>query len=355
MAMNGVYDKLADILVTAPTGSPAMKTPEFIEILRLQYTPEEAGLAVQVGLAGGKLDEISEKTGIEKGNLKKMLNTMADKGTMWIDPGVEDPAYRAAGLVLMGITETCSWGNVKFPWTVQLNKLWNKFKYTWIKEGLTPMMGPMTPVWPAAAALPGDALPSENILEVIKENDHWSVSPCPCRLWRWLDEPGRHCNHLLETCIHAGDLSRWTVEHGLARQITCDEAIEILRKCEEDGLVHTVDPHYAVCNCCNDCCIAMIGRDIGLTHLMVPTAFVARSDEETCTACKTCAKRCPVEAIEVDEFADVDRDLCIGCGVCVVGCQTKSMRLERRPEAEQIPAPAPSEVDLDAFPGMGKH
>ncbi len=34
------------------------------------------------------------------------------------------------------------------------------------------------------------------------------------------------------------------------------------------------------------------------------------------------------------EVVVVDRDLCIGCGVCVVGCDTESMRLERRPEAE---------------------
>jgi hypothetical protein len=88
-----VYEQLADMLADAPTGSPAIKTPELIEILRLQYTPKEAQLAVDVGLLSVKLDEIAANTGIEKGKLKAMLYTMADKGTMWIDPATEDPNY----------------------------------------------------------------------------------------------------------------------------------------------------------------------------------------------------------------------------------------------------------------------
>ena len=71
MPETNVYEQLADMLVCAPTGAPAMKTPELIQILRLQYTSREARLAVQVGLLPAKLDEIAEKTGIEKGKLEK--------------------------------------------------------------------------------------------------------------------------------------------------------------------------------------------------------------------------------------------------------------------------------------------
>ncbi len=57
-------------------------------------------------------------------------------------------------------------------------------------------------------------------------------------------------------------------------------------------------------------------------------------DEETCTACETCADRCPVNAINVEEFALVSQDICIGCGVCVPTCPSEAIALTRRAESE---------------------
>jgi NAD-dependent dihydropyrimidine dehydrogenase PreA subunit len=334
MSNSDAYDKLADMMCTEDfrTG-PGMKTPEFIEILQIQYTPEEAQLAVEVGFSGGKLVELAERTGIEKETLKKKLNTMADKGTIWIDPGSEDPNYRAMLVEGPGIAETAAWGD-KFPWTEELKKRWNKYKYVWVREGITPA-GPVVPVWAAVAALPPDALPSENINEVLKQLGYWSVSNCPCRSFPRFDESDTHCDHLLETCMNLGDIGRWAVEHGHAREITYEEAIDLLGKCEEDGLVHVgALPDYGIlCNCCSDACANIIGLKMGLPHAMVPGPFVAVCDEETCAACMTCADHCPVDAIQVDDVAVVDTSTCVGCGVCVVGCDTESMRLERRPEA----------------------
>ena len=65
-----------------------------------------------------------------------------------------------------------------------------------------------------------------------------------------------------------GDLSRFLVEYGMGRKITCDEAIEILRKCEGDGLVHTIYPDHAICNCCRDCCPYFISlHELGVRTL----------------------------------------------------------------------------------------
>ena len=41
-----------------------------------------------------KLDQIQERASIEREKLRKMLNTMADKGTMWISLREEAPNYR---------------------------------------------------------------------------------------------------------------------------------------------------------------------------------------------------------------------------------------------------------------------
>ena len=334
MCPKDVYDELADMLCSQGIRvGPGMNTPEFRELLRLQYTPDEARLAVQIGFSGGKLDELAEKTGMEKAALKEALRAMTRKGTLWTDPASGDPNYRALEVEAPGLIETAGWVSDKFPWQAELQKRWNSYKRVYIKEGVA-LLGPVVGVWAAVSALPPDALPSENVDDAIKQLGYWCVSNCPCRVFQRAAEPGYECRHLLETCMAFGDMGRWAVENGFGRELTCDEAIQILRECEEDGLVHAGSPEYGImCNCCTHACINFVGTEMGLAHVMVPSPFAAVCDEEICTACATCADRCPVDAVQVEGFAVVDRDVCIGCGACVVGCEQEAMRLERRANA----------------------
>lgn len=332
MKENDVYQQLADMIDEEDVVG-IQKTPAVLKVLSLQFTPEEARLALQVHLAGAKLDEIAERSGIKKEKLKKLLNTMADKGTMFIEPGKEDPTYKVVGASAPGLTETGLWGNIKYPFTVELGKALHQVLKEWSEEKLCKLGFPFAPVWAGTLALPDDVQPSENLAEVIRDAGHWSVSPCPCRLSHWLVDPGNHCEHILETCIHTGDLSRWAVEHGMARELSYDEVVELLRECNRDGLVHTLEINSVICNCCDDCCAIFHGHKLG-APTFIPSPFMAQVDEETCNACKTCAERCPVGAIEVDDFSSVNQDICIGCGVCVPTCKTKSMRLVRRPAVE---------------------
>jgi Pyruvate/2-oxoacid:ferredoxin oxidoreductase delta subunit len=329
---NDVYQQLADMIDEEDVVG-IQKTPAVLKVLSLQFTPEEARLALQVHLTGAKLDEIAERSGIKKEKLKKLLNTMADKGTMFIEPGKEDPTYKVVGASAPGLTETGLWGNIKYPFTVELGKALHQVLKEWSEEKLCKLGFPFTPVWAGTLALPDDVQPSENLAEAIRDAGHWSVSPCPCRLSHWLVDPGNHCEHILETCIHTGDLSRWAVEHGMARELSYDEVVELLRECNRDGLVHTLEINSVICNCCDDCCAIFHGHKLG-APTFIPSPFMAQVDEETCNACKTCAERCPVGAIEVDDFSSVNQDICLGCGVCVPTCKTKTMRLVRRPAVE---------------------
>ena len=111
MTMKDPYERLAEMFDQFPPG--ISYTPSIMEVLRLQYTPEEADLAATIGLKGIKLDEVQRRTGIERDKLKKMLNTMADKGTIWITPWEEDPNYRSVGIGGPGLVETvASWSLV---------------------------------------------------------------------------------------------------------------------------------------------------------------------------------------------------------------------------------------------------
>ena len=269
-----------------------------------------------------------------------MLNTMADKGTMWISPGKEDPTYRTIGVAGPGLLETGGWGNVRFPHSIQLLKALYAFQLDFAKNILGEMPFSVAQVWTTPAALPEDADPNENVAEKIKEAGYWGVSTCSCRLPHWIADPGNHCEHLLETCLFMSDIARWGVEHGICREITYDEVLDILRKCNEDGLVHTYDPDDFICNCCSDCCVLQIGDREPGAKVLEPSAFVAQVDDSTCNSCNTCADRCPFGAIEINAHALVDINKCLGCGVCFPTCTTKSIRFVRRPKTEELSSKA---------------
>jgi electron transport complex protein RnfB len=336
MAEKDFFEQLAQMISEEDmVGQPV--TPAFLRLLRLQFTEEEAGLALKMRLTGGTLDQLSPKLGMDSDRLLEKLMAMADKGTVIYDPADEDPVYRSVGTTAGGLTETGAWGGVRFPFSVQLIKEMNQVMKDHAEGALAKLGFAYTPVWAGMLALPEDAAPSENLAEAVKDAGHWSVSLCPCRMSQAMVDPENPCRHMLEACVHTGPLSRWAVKHGMARQLTHEELVELLKKSNQDGLVHTINLLGQICNCCHDCCGIFYSYRMG-APTFIPSPFMARAAEEACTACSTCADRCPVDAIEVGDHAVVDQAECLGCGVCVPTCPAKAIRLVRRPEPAGTPA-----------------
>lgn len=62
-------------------------------------------------------------------------------------------------------------------------------------------------------------------------------------------------------------------------------------------------------------------------------SFIARHalrvDPKRCTACRTCEKGCPTEAIKVDKMPEFDPDKCINCYCCYELCPEHAISLNR--------------------------
>ena len=150
------------------------------------------------------------------------------------------------------------------------------------------------------------------------------------------------CEHSTENCLHFGTMGQYMVEKGMAREITVDETLAILKRSNEEGLVHLTGNSqgelHTICNCCADACVFLTGLlAMGEKNMFARSNYVSVVDPDTCVVCGTCEERCPVDAISMEDSALVDADKCIGCGVCYPSCTTESITLVPRPEAEQTP------------------
>lgn len=140
----------------------------------------------------------------------------------------------------------------------------------------------------------------------LNKYDKFSVSPCSCRASRRTLNDG--CGHLEdEMCVQMGKGAEHYIRTGRAREITREEALEIIKRAEDNGLMHDMpnieEPgdSSAICNCCACSCF---GLRVGLLYGardVIRSNFVAEVDEDKCVACGQCVENCPGNALKLGQ------------------------------------------------------
>ena len=163
-----------------------------------------------------------------------------------------------------------------------------------------------------------------------------SVMDCHCRVKRG------NCDAPINTCIDMNETAERNINEGFSREIKIDEALSILEKTHEAGLVHMAlgqGEFYelgvinSICSCCSCCCSILSGvLRFGLTpYIITPQAFSV-TDTSACIDCGICAERCQFGAREmINGSLSFNPDLCFGCGLCVSTCPTHAIKLIEKP------------------------
>lgn len=325
-----VYEQLTDKIMM--TGSKLIP-----ELFRMIADEEEAYLLLAMP---GKPAVLAGKLGKEKESVEEMCRLLYQKGLAFKSFREETVAYKMCRDMIQFHDATILWPQA----TKTYYDLWQRFMeeewpdFAKMAEQFFPK--PFTRVIAVEKSIDAgkqQILDADSVDRIIETADVIAVTQCTCRVI------AHKCDLPMEVCLQVNNAARYTLDRGTGRELSKEEALKILRRCEETGLVHvTMNKAHVghfICNCCPCCCQALpLVISDGL-KICDPSRYQAVIDEDLCVQCGTCVERCYFNAIEEAEDAmAVDTEKCMGCGLCYSTCPEKAIRLLQVREIDFIPA-----------------
>ena len=349
-----VYERLREQLDQYSVGFPSTDSGVEMKILEKLFTGEEAEMFLNLSLSPEAPEAVAKRLGRDAGEVAELLERMTGKGLLFRMRKEESALYSAIPFVV-GIYEF----QLK-TMDRDLAELVDRY----FDEGFGLQMGEqIMPLRPIAVNRSVEVLrpvaPYDDTREIVRSQKVIAVADCICRKEKGL--LGKACDKPLEVCLSFGPQAQYYADLGMARYITQEEALDILERSEEAGLVPEPDNSQrplAICNCCGDCCgvLTNIKRHPRPAELVVSN-YYAEVDEDLCCACETCLDRCQMEAITMgaEGVALINLDRCIGCGLCVTTCEPGAMSLRSKPEDRRCEPPSRfSDAMVDMAKKRGK-
>ncbi len=194
----------------------------------------------------------------------------------------------------------------KFPAIPKAFEEYARLRGAMLAPGMPVGRGPMR-VIPIQSSIDGDShhIGFEEVSTILNKATRFAVADCTCRRSRRL--LGQGCGHLeQDMCIQLDTGAEYYIRTGRARECTREEAFEVIRKAEENGLMHSI-PNidngvtHAICNCCACGCYSMRNAIMFNSPDMIRSNYVSEVNTENCVACGQCVENCPTNALKLGQ------------------------------------------------------
>lgn len=313
MALRQKIVELARVIGGAAAESETIdeNSPDYY-CLECVVSDEQAEVAIAAGSRQPRtLEYLAEKSGKSLDLTRKLAMELAEIGvfTVWTDEKDKKDRYYME-IFAPGILERMV-GNreqlARYPQIGRAFEAHTRMAAAKLSD-VMPMGSGLMRVVPIESSIADnpDAIPEEKLSWYLDKYKIYSVSDCSCRASRRI--LGEGCGHLeYDMCLHLGPAAEYYARTGKARYVTRQEAEQLLKKAEENGLMHCM-PNInepgdsdSICNCCACSCFGLrVGLMFGARDA-VRSNFVAAVDEEKCVACGQCVEHCPGNALKLGQ------------------------------------------------------
>jgi electron transport complex protein RnfB len=344
MSRSDIYQRLRKHLDSLPVGFPSTKSGVELRILRRLFTEEEAEMACQLKPFPETTLAIAQRLGRSLAQVEPLLERMAKKGLISRSRAGGRTTF-AASWFIIGIYE-----HQVATLTKEFAKDFEQYVNEALRTEIASTKTPQLRVIPVHTSLTPTmrVAPYEDARQIIRAQSKIAVAECICKKEKAL--LGHGCDKPREVCLTFSTAAYDYIENGLGREITQEEALTILDRAEQAGLVMSpgnVQKNFAMCLCCGCCCALLSNlKKLPKPSSMVASNYYAEVNPKLCEGCETCLTRCQMDAITVkDGVANVNLDYCIGCGLCITTCPSGALTLKRKAESK-ITVPPANAVEL---------
>lgn len=336
---HSAYKKLAERLDALPNGFPPTEDGAELRLLAKLFTPEEAELASQLRLTRDVPEQIADRVGRDKAEVRTLLKGMARRGLITAGRTESGLGYGLMPFVV-GIYEM-QVGNMD----AELASLFEEY-YTQAFVDVLKVKPQVHRVIPINESIKVnmEVRQYESASDLVESAQAWGVMDCICRLQKALI--GEPCVHPLDVCMTLSEVPGAFNGNSTIRALTKDEALATLQRAADAGLVHSVSNnqkglHY-ICNCCTCSCGILRGMaEVGIANVVAHSSYVNQVDDMLCNGCEICMDYCQFDALVMgdDMIVQVNSVRCVGCGVCVPQCPNDALGMVLRPEEDLILPP----------------
>ncbi len=287
---------------------------------------------------------LAEKLGLGVEEVEARINDLFLKGLAFPSGKTEPPTWRMCRDLVQFHDATILWPEAPQAFL----DLWRDFmeeEWPAVAEAISRKMDkPYTRVIPVGVSITprSRVLDFESVTDIINNSHKLAVTKCTCRLTM------HKCDRTLEACLQVNRAADYALARGTGRRLTKDEALDLLRQWEEEGLIHVTfnrsQVEHFICNCCPCCCQTMPNLIERGATVIDPSRFQAEIDAEVCSGCGLCHERCYFGAITWSDgegsASRVAGEKCLGCGLCLVTCPEGAIEFVEVRGPEFVPGAA---------------
>jgi len=340
-----VYKQLSEVMTKRGGDFLGMDIPEFYALVEVMFTPEEAEVNNALPMRPVTVEDMAELMNKGREELEPILEAMANKGLCLAVDSDGTQFYEGARF-MPGMFEFMFMAGGVTARDKKLAKL--LYDYRTAYRAVIPKDENGFPTYRVITVDrtidPDKQVQThDQVRSYVEESEYISVTQCFCRHAALLRGEDIH-GIPNDVCMQFGAAAQFTVQRLGGRLLTKEEAMDVLKRSEEAGLIHmssnTAEGNIFICNCDRWHCGAVkTALSMSKPGVFFNSGFDPIFDPDRCIACETCIERCPSEALTMgeDDVPVVDFDRCFGCAVCATGCEDEAISMANKPNFRGVP------------------